>query len=124
MQGLLEEVLRRGEVLEQGAPGADFCFAGALDEDVEVVREGGEEGQDGGEEGGFRGRGNVDFLVEDSVQEDFEGVGEVREVLVVVGEVEGGRGVVDGEVVAEERGEEELGLWWLVLCVMWNFGEV
>ena len=72
---------------EEGAPGAEFCFAGALDEDVEVFREGGEEGKDSWEEGALGlGRGFVDFVVEDGVQEDFERVGEVRESLVAVGE--------------------------------------
>jgi len=111
-QGLFEEVLRGREVLEEGAPGADFGFAGALDEDVEVGGEGGEEGDDCGEEGGFgRGRGGVDFVVEDGVQEDFEGVGEVGKVLVVVGKGEGGGGVGEREVVVEDGGKEELGLW-------------
>lgn len=67
-QGLLKEILRGREVLEQGAPRAELGFAGALDEDVEVGREGGEEGENSGEEGGLvlGGRG-VDFVVEDGV---------------------------------------------------------
>lgn len=35
---------------EEGAPGFDFGFARALDEDVEELGEGGEKGEDGGEE--------------------------------------------------------------------------
>lgn len=116
-QGLLKEIVRGREVLEEGAPGAELGFAGALDEDVEVGGEGGEEGEDCGEEGGvvLGGRG-VDFVVEDGVQEDFEGVGEVGEVLVVVGEGEGGGGVGEGEVVVEDGGKEELRLWGCYCC--------
>lgn len=59
---------------EEGPPGTDFGFAGALDEDIEVVGEGGEEGEDGGEEDVVWFGGVVDFVVEDGVEEDFEGV--------------------------------------------------
>jgi hypothetical protein len=45
-------------------------------------------------------------VVEDVVEEDFEGVREVGEVAVLVGEVEGCWGVVLGELVAEDVGEE------------------
>lgn len=44
------------------------------------------------------------------MQEDFEGMREVGEIAVLVGEVEGGGGVVLGELVAEDVGEEEVGL--------------
>ncbi len=72
---------------EEGAPGAKFCFTGALDEDVEVFWKGGEEGEDSREEGTFGSwRGFVDFVVEDGVEEDFERVGEVREGLVALSE--------------------------------------
>ena len=72
---------------EEGAPGAEFCFTGALDEDVKVLWEGGEERKGSREEGTFRvRRGFVDFVVENSVKEDFERVGEVGEDLVAVGE--------------------------------------
>ena len=50
LERLLEEFLWWGQVREEGAPGADFCFAGALDEDVKVSWERGEEGEDGGKE--------------------------------------------------------------------------
>ena len=50
----------------------------------------------------------VDLVVEDGVEEDLEGEGEVGEVGVVVGEVKGGGGVVLGYVVAEEWWEEEM----------------
>ena len=53
---------------EEGAPGAEFCFTCALDEDVKVFWKGGEEGKDSREEGIFRiRRGFIDFVVEDSV---------------------------------------------------------
>lgn len=39
---------------EEGAPGAEFCFTGALNEDVKVFGERGEEGKDSREEGTFR----------------------------------------------------------------------
>ena len=72
---------------EEGAPGAEFCFAGALDEDVEIFWKRGEEGKDSREEATFGGwRGFVDFVVEDGVEENFERVGEVGEGLVAVGE--------------------------------------
>jgi hypothetical protein len=44
------------------------------------------------------------------VEEDFEGVSKVVEVLVAVGKVEGGWGVVLADVVAEDWWEEEMGL--------------
>ncbi len=70
---------------EKGAPGAEFCFTGALDEDVKVFWERGEEGKDSREEGTFGvWRGFVDFVVENGVEEDFERVGEVGEGLVAV----------------------------------------
>ena len=72
---------------EEGAPGAEFCFTGALDEDVKVFGEGGEKGKHSWEEGALGvGRGFVDFVVEDGVEEDFERMGEVGEGLVAVGE--------------------------------------
>lgn len=79
LEGFFEEFLGRRQVVEQGAPGADLGFAGTLDDDVEVLLERGEEGEDAGEDGAFRGgrRGHVDFFVEDVVEEDFEGVGKV-----------------------------------------------
>ena len=72
---------------EEGAPGAEFRFTCALDEDVKVFWERGEERKDSREESAFRvWRGFVDFLVEDSVEEYFERVGEVGEGLIAVGE--------------------------------------
>lgn len=51
LEGLLEEGGRRGEMLEECAPGSKLGFAGALQDDVEiVVREVGEEVEDGGQE--------------------------------------------------------------------------
>lgn len=44
------------------------------------------------------------------MEEDFEGVGKVVEVLVAVGEIEGGRCVVLADMVAEHRWKEEMGL--------------
>ena len=44
------------------------------------------------------------------MKEDFEGVREVGEVGVVVGEIERGGGVVLADVVAEDLGEEEVRL--------------
>ena len=52
----------------------------------------------------------VYFVVQDVVKEDFEGVREVGEVGVVVGEIERGGGVVLADVVAEDLGEEEVRL--------------
>jgi hypothetical protein len=78
----------------------------ALDQNVEIQgwrERRGKEVQDFGEEGGG---GGVDFVVEDVVEEDFEGVRKVGEVAVLVGEVEGCWGVVLGELVAEDVGEE------------------
>jgi hypothetical protein len=118
LQTFFEEVCGRGQVGKEGAPGADLCFAGALNDDVEVLGEGGEEGEDGGEKGLFGRRLRVDFFVEDFVEEDFEGVGEVEEVLVVVAEVEGGGVVVLGEVVAQEWREEEMCLRFAVSVVV------
>lgn len=93
---------------EERAPGAEFCFASTLHDDVEVGGERGEERQNRGQQGVFWGRMRIYFLVEDLVEEDLEGVREVCEGCVVVGEVEGGRVVVHSEVVSEERGEEEV----------------
>ena len=50
------------------------------------------------------------------MQEELEGVREVGKVLVVVAEAEGGGGVRDGEVVAEDGGQEELGLKGFSFC--------
>lgn len=78
----------------------------ALDQHVEVQgwrERRGKETKDLGEE---RRGGDVDFVVEDIVEEDFESVREVGEVAVLVGEVEGCWGVVLGELVAEDVGEE------------------
>ena len=123
LQGVLEQLAGRGQVREQGAPGAELGFAGALHEDVEVGGEGGEEGEDGGEEGGVWWGRVVDFVVEDGVQEDFEGVRKVGEGEVGVREREGRGRVVLREIVSEERGEEELGLVGeclvVGLCEMW-----
>jgi hypothetical protein len=64
-----------------------------LHEDVKVLREGGEEGEDGGEKlaGGLvggrvwcGGGGSVNLFVEDVVEKDLEGVWEVEEGLVVM----------------------------------------
>ena len=94
---------------EEGTPGTEFCFTGALDEDVKVFWERGEEGKDSREEGTFGVWGwFVDFVVEDGVEEDFERVGEVGEGLVAVGEGGGGGFVEVREVAAEEGGEDKL----------------
>ena len=72
---------------EEGTPGAEFCFTSALNKDVKVFWERGEERKDSREEGTFGvWRGFVDFVVENGVEEDFERVGEVGEDLVAVGE--------------------------------------
>ena len=58
---------------EEGAPGAEFCFTGALDQDVEIFWEGGEEGKHSWEESALGvGRGFVDFVIENGVEKDFE----------------------------------------------------
>lgn len=93
-------------MLEEGLPRAYLGFTCTLHDDCEERGKGGEEREDAGEEGlVWLGRG-VDFFVEDVVEEDLEGVGEVGEVRVVVGEVEGRGGVVLADVVAEYWGEE------------------
>jgi hypothetical protein len=107
-EGLLKEVARGWEVGEEGAPGADFGFARALDNDFEELGEGGEEGEDGWQEGLVGGWRGVDFLVENVVQEHFEGVREVLEMLVMVGEKERRGGVVLRQMMTEHLGEEEL----------------
>lgn len=91
LEGLLKEFLRWGQIVKEGAPGADFCFARALDYNVEVAFEGGEERENAWEDGTFRRRGwgHVNFFVEHVVKEDFEGVGEILQVLVLLSEVEG-----------------------------------
>lgn len=76
---------------EKRAPGPDFRFARALDDNGEVGGEGGYEWEDGGKQSGFGWRLRVNFFIEDVVKEDFESVVEVGEVLVVVGEMECGR---------------------------------
>jgi len=96
VQTFLEEFKRWGKVGEKGPPGSELGFARAGHDDGEVVGwEGGEEGEDCGEEA-RGGAGRVDGLVEDVVEEDFEGVGEVGERLVVGGEVGGGGRVGGG----------------------------
>jgi hypothetical protein len=45
------------------------------------------------------------------MEKHFECVREVGKVLIAVGEVEGGGGVVLGDVVAEHLWEEEMGLY-------------
>ena len=58
---------------EKSAPGAEFCFPGALDEDIEVFWKGGEERKHSWKESALGvGRGLVDFVIEDGVEEDFE----------------------------------------------------
>lgn len=122
-QCLLEEILGRGEVSEECAPGAQFCLSGALNHDVEVFAgwEGGlEEGDDGWKEGTVTGSSGfvcfgcaafvVDFFVEDVVEEYFEAVREVGEVGEVAAEGEGCWGAEVCEAVLEEVGEEEVGL--------------
>jgi hypothetical protein len=65
-------------------PGAHFGFTCALHNDVEELREGREEREDAGEECLVWWRWGVYLIIEDIVEEDFEGVREVVEVLVVV----------------------------------------
>jgi len=95
VQAFFEKLQRWRKEGEEGAPGSELGFARAGHDDGEVVSwEGGEEGEDCGKEG-RGGAGRVDGLVKDVVKEDFQGVGEVGEGLVVGGEV-GGRGRVGG----------------------------
>jgi hypothetical protein len=115
LQRFFKEISRGWEIRKQCSPGSDFGFARALDDDVEVLRKGGEKGDDAGKEGCFRGRVRVDFFVEHGVQEDFEGVGKVFEGGVLMGEVEGGGGVEAGEVETEDLGDEEMGLGMLLV---------
>lgn len=102
--------MRGREVSKEGSPGADFGFARALHDDVEVGGEGGKKREDTGEEGMFGGGACVDFVVEDSVEKDLQGVSKVGEGEILVSEVVGGGGVEVGEVELEDLGDEEMGL--------------
>jgi len=111
---LLKEIERRWQVGEEGTPGAEFGFASALDDDGVVVS--GEEGEKGecclekGGSGGGWGWWKVDCVVENVVEEKFEGVREVRK-RCVVGRDRGGRGNVGGcKIVLQDRWEKKSGL--------------
>jgi hypothetical protein len=74
--------LRRTNYREEVLPRCDFGFPRAADDDVEVMGEVGEEADDFREDGVARGRRIIGFVVEDVVEEYFEGMRKVGEVFV------------------------------------------
>ena len=82
-------------------PRSQFRLACALDEDVQVERRCERRGQEVENLGKKSWGRNVDLVIEHVMEENFEGVREVRQVSILVREVKGGRGIILRELMSK-----------------------